>query len=155
MKKIFLKGLFSFPLFIIIISAGSCSDPEPSLVYQAEYLIADPLVCIPIVVCPNAGNNCSNTDPHPAGFRDDQVAMINTFYRMCKNDSARQFFDMHDWRTMLPEFNSREEMISKVISGDFKVKMMGDSSIVIVSSEELHSANIVFAYNLDRAAPCY
>jgi hypothetical protein len=106
-------------------------------------------------MCPEPGNNCATQFIHPA-FRTDQLEMLFTMQRMSQNDSATYFFNHFNWQQMFPELNARDEVVSKIISGEYKVKLMADSSIVISSADAYESSNIVFAYDLNRAAvPCY
>jgi hypothetical protein len=123
--------------------------------YWAVYMPVDPIACIPTVVCPEPGDNCATQFIHPA-LRTDQLEMLFTFQRMSQNDSATYFFNNFNWQEKFPDLNARDEVVSKIISGEYKVKLMADSSVVITSGDAWESSNIVFAYDLARqAAPCY
>lgn len=118
--------------------------------YFAEYIFM-PQSCLPIVVCPNPGDNCDNMDAHPPGFRAEQLQMLTTFQRMSENDSAAYFFQNYNWRQMFPELDTKSEIVDKVISGQYRVRLMADSSVVIASGSALVSSNIVYAFNFNQA----
>jgi hypothetical protein len=155
MRKSILQPIVFGSCLLIATTFFSCSPPEDEQIppdsMHADYLFI-PWNPIPLVTCPTPGDNCSNPYPHP-GFRTDQIEMLNTFYRMSENDSASYFFNNYDWPSMFPELNARAEIVSKVINGNYKVKLMTDSSVVVVSAEAYHSSNIIFAFNRDCEPP--
>jgi hypothetical protein len=139
-------------LLAISIGIQSCNDEPTNLVYLAETVVPGGY-CLPVTVCDNPGNNCAKRGVQ--FFRSDtEDTRPKTFYRLAAHDSAAYFFQNYYWEDLFPHLEQRSGIVNNIINGNYTVRVLGDSSIVILSGRELSQQNIVFAYDYDARVIC-
>lgn len=146
-----------FCLIVIIIAISSCG-PEPTTHNRKVTRVTgidpyrqgtDPTneIIAPgaTVYCTVAGSNCYEY----VGQGDIVVfrTVYNNFISASENNDLAGFFQTNQWRTIFPSDSPvTDSDVNKVISGDYPVKIMEDSSIVIFNNKLMLDAdNVLFA----------
>ena len=100
--------------------------------------------------CQEAGRNCylylQEGDPEPIY---NTPTVLRNFYIDYFQDSLPRFFRENDWRQLFPpEYGMDTTEIAKVLNGTYGIKVLEDSSIIILtsSSASLATENIVYGF---------
>lgn len=142
-------------LFAITSLLASCNPEEPPSAYNRKATGYIPIertsVLAPgIVRCTEPGTNCWLFFQEGDGviFYRNTLSALYTAY---ENNDVPYFFTNYSWRQIFPA-NSEidEDAVQKIISGEYELKVLTDSSVVVLSdpARGLVDDNILFA--LDR-----
>ncbi len=144
-----------FFLIGISVSLISCQpeDPTPYSRKATGYIYVgstNMLVAPGGVRCPTAGNNCW-LFLEPGDYPIYSRQSLNDFYSDYFANDITHYFQNYNWRQVFPTgapINDTE--VQKIINGQYGVKVLSDSSIVVLKNPSLGITddNILFA--LDR-----
>lgn len=138
--------------FVILISSCEPNDP-PSPTnrdFQPGPNLGQALTAPDPVYCPRVGRNCylyMQEGDWPVYSRQ----IIDNFYADYTSNNISRFFSNNDWRILFPSWSTvDEDVVQKIISNEYCIKVYTDSSIVILkdANEGLTIDNVVYA--LDR-----
>lgn len=154
MKK--LPGITTL-CFILLISCG------PDRPYQNWHVVGNPyeartsLTDPTIVNCDPTGSGCQSLLNHLGWTYEDIIVMRNsldTFYHYYYNNDMPGYFENNNAQLAFEAAETeRPGAWGKVQSGQYGVKVLDDSSIVIlkdVNGSKTDPANIEFAFDRDK-----
>lgn len=111
--------------------------------------------------CDPGGTNCQDIRPGssdgcagPLGRVAD--SLYNQFYLSYATGTEINFLSNNDWSIIFPDLDLREDAIQNVLNGIYSIKVLPDSSIIIVNNSSksyTFDDNIVVGYSY-KAAPC-
>lgn len=99
------------------------------------------------IYCTVSGENCWEWvgSGDEVIFRTSQT--YSNFIAAYDNNNLDSFFQTNEWRLIFPEWTAiREPEINNIINGNYAVRVMDDSSIVIFNNNtKLEAENVLFA----------
>lgn len=141
-----------FLIFSLSISILSCS-PEPTPTNRKVTRYTGPVTQSSLVApggevyCTAWGEDCHLwllPGQQPIYYRQEIYSnFIEDYYR----GDLQHFFDNNEWQYLFPSGTSfDQENIDKIITGQYPIRIMSDSSIVVFDNENyLDQDNILFA----------
>lgn len=140
-------------IVLICTTFFGCGTEPPEMTHQFLELVYVPKQPTPtgksnlydftVVRCPNSGNNCWLF----SDFGD--VLWFARFAEYYENNDVAGFFENENYRELFPEWALDNEEIDNIKNGYYGVRMYGDSSILVLStnnpSAEVTTYNVLWA----------